>query len=68
MIINTSFSPSFSLPKNSVYVNSALVVRRPKVELLRLLKGCSGHQSVTTTKTPHYIYRYKIQQDAQIGH
>ena len=60
MITNTSFSPGFSLPKDSMYVNSALVVRRPKVQLLSLFKGRSGHQSITTAKTPHYMYRYKI--------
>ena len=62
MVTNTSFSPSFSLPKNAMYVNSSLVVRRQKIQLklLSLFKGMSGHQSITTTKTPHYIYSYKI--------
>ena len=59
MIINSSFSPDFSLPKDSMYVNSALGVRRPKVQLLSVFKGGSGQPNVTTAKTPRYIYRYK---------
>ena len=55
-----SFSPGFSLPKNPMCVNLALVVRRRKVQLLPFFKVKSGHQSVTTTKTPQYICRYKI--------
>ena len=38
-----------------MYVNPALVVRRPKVQLLPLFKGRSGHQSIITAKTQPYI-------------
>ena len=42
-----------------MYVNSALIVRRQKVQLLPLFKGMSGHQSVTTAK-PQYTYKIGV--------